>query len=133
MAQGKYLIRGEGNPLPAGAALTELFNRLLAIHAFLGCGGNQVGNRLAVPGYGDGLPALDYTKKFRQTSLGLGNSNLAHANPSRFSYQLTIAAISKVGKDGGAGIRDGAGADVGWRGQIRLLGLLFGAEGTCPV
>jgi hypothetical protein len=64
MPQGKYLIRGEGNALPPGAALTELFNRLLPVDAVLDSSRNQVGNSLAVPGYGDGFSVLDHPKEF---------------------------------------------------------------------
>jgi hypothetical protein len=64
MAQGKYLVRGEGNTLPPGAALPELFNRLLPVEAILGGSGNQVGNSLAMPSYGDGFSVLDHSEEF---------------------------------------------------------------------
>ena len=78
MAQGKYLIRSEGSGLPASAALPELFNRRLPIGTVLTCSGNQVGNRLAVPGDGDSFSTLNYPEKLRQASLGFRRLNFTH-------------------------------------------------------
>ena len=80
MARGKDLIRSEGNGPPASAALTELFNRRLSIGTVLTCGGNQVGNRLAVSGDGNGFPTLNYPEKFRQASLSFRCLNFTHFN-----------------------------------------------------
>ncbi len=84
VAQGKYLIRSKGNALPPSAALTEQFNRPLSTDPVLVRGRDQVRNRLAVPGNGNGFPMLDHPKKFRQASFGLCSLNFAHAN----TYQL---------------------------------------------
>ncbi len=70
VARGEYLIRGEGNAPPAGAALPETSYRPLAVGLVLGVGGNQVRNGLAVPGNGNRLSVLHCTEEFGQARLG---------------------------------------------------------------
>ena len=78
MAGGEYVFGGEGHSFPPGAELPEALHRLFAVCAVLRRSGNKVRNRLAVPGYGNGLPALDDTEKLGQARLGLGGLNLTH-------------------------------------------------------
>ncbi len=78
MARGEYLIRREDNAPPHSAPLPEALYRLLAVGTVLRRSGNQMRNRLAVPGYGNGLSVLDRPKEFGQTRLGLGSLNHAH-------------------------------------------------------
>ncbi len=59
MPRGEYLLRGEGHALPSGAALVEALYSPLAVGAVLRGSGHQVRDRLAAPGYGNGLPLLD--------------------------------------------------------------------------
>ena len=76
MARGEDLLRGEVHPLPPGAQSPEALHSPLAACAALRRSGNEVRNQLAVPGYGNGLPALDETKKFGKARLGFGGLNL---------------------------------------------------------
>ena len=78
MARGEYLIRREGNGPPSGAALPEALHSPFAVGAVLSAGGNQVRNRLPVPGYGNGLPVLDRPEEFGQVRLGFGSLNFTH-------------------------------------------------------
>ena len=78
MARREYLLRGESNTLPSGAVLPEALDGPFAVGAVLRGSGNQMRNRLAVPGYGNGLSVLDHTEEFGQTRLGFGGLNLTH-------------------------------------------------------
>ena len=78
MAGGKYLLSGESHALPPGAALPEALYRSFAVGAVLRRSGNQMRNRLAVPGYGNGLSVLDHSEEFGQPRLGFGGLNLTH-------------------------------------------------------
>ena len=78
MARGEYLLGGESYALPPGAALSEALYRPFAVGAVLRRSGNQMRNRLAVPGYGNGLSVLDRSKEFCQACLGFGGLNLTH-------------------------------------------------------
>ena len=82
MARGEYLIRREGNPPPPSAALPEPLYRLFPVSAVLSASGNQVRNRLAVSGYGNGLSVLDRPKEFGQARLCFGSLNLTHIGPN---------------------------------------------------
>lgn len=78
MTRGEYLLRGECHSLPSGAELPESLDGPFAVCAVLRRSGHQVRNRLAVPGYGYSLSALDDTEKLGQARLGFGGLNLAH-------------------------------------------------------
>ena len=78
MARAEYLICREGNAPPPSAALPEPLYRPFPVGAVLGASGNQVRNRFAVSGYGDGLTMLDRTEEFGQARLGFGSLNLTH-------------------------------------------------------
>jgi hypothetical protein len=78
MAGRENLLRGEFHALPPGAAVPEALNRPFAVGAILRRSGDKVCNRLAVPGYGNGLSALDHAEEFGQACLGFGSLNLAH-------------------------------------------------------
>ena len=78
MSRGEYLLRGECHALPSDAALPEALYRPFAVGAVLRRSGNQMRNRLAVPGYGNGLSVLDRTEEFGQTRLSFGGLNLTH-------------------------------------------------------
>ncbi len=78
MTRGEYLLSGESHALPPGAALPEALYRSFAVGTVLRRSGNQMRNRLAVPGYGNGLSVLDHTEEFGQARLGFGGLNLTH-------------------------------------------------------
>lgn len=78
MARGEYLLRGESHSFPTGAELPESLDGPFAVCAVLRRSGNEVCDRLAVPGYGYSLSALDDTEKLGQARLGLGGLNLTH-------------------------------------------------------
>ena len=78
MARGEYLLCGKSHALPPGAALPETLYRPFAVGAVLRRSGNQMRNRLAVPGYGNSLSVLDHTEEFGQARLSLGGLNLTH-------------------------------------------------------
>ena len=78
MAGDEYLLRGESHALPPGAALPEALYRPFAVGAVLRGSGNQMRNRLAVPGYGNGLSVLDHSEELGQARLGFGGLNLTH-------------------------------------------------------
>ena len=77
MARGEYLLLREVHPLPPGAPSPEALYSSLAACAVLRRGGDKVRNQLAVPGNGNGLSALDDTKKVGKARLGFGGLNLA--------------------------------------------------------
>ena len=78
MTRGEYLLSRESHALPPGAALPETLYRSFAVGTVLRRSGNQMRNRLAVPGYGNGLSVLDHTEEFGQARLGFGGLNLTH-------------------------------------------------------
>ncbi len=78
MTRGEYLLSGESHALPPGAALPEALYCSFAVGTVLRRSGNQMRNRLAVPGYGNGLSVLDHTEEFGQARLGFGGLNLTH-------------------------------------------------------
>ena len=83
MARGEYLLRGESHPFPPGAALPKTLYRPFAVCAALRGSRNEMRNRLAVPGYSNGLSVLDDTEKFGQACLGFGGLNLTHINSNQ--------------------------------------------------
>ena len=78
MARGEYLIRREGNAPPPSAVLPEPRYRPFPVGAVLSASGNQVRNRPAMSGYGNGLSVLDCPEEFGQARLGFGSLNLTH-------------------------------------------------------
>ena len=78
MARGQYLLRGESHAFPPGATLAEAFYHPFADCAVLRGSGNKMRNRLAVPGYGNGLSVLDDTEKLGQAGLSFSGLNLTH-------------------------------------------------------
>ena len=78
VAGGEYLLSGERHALPTGAALPEALYGSPAVGAVLRGSGNQVRDRLAVPGYGNRLPVLDHSEELGQARLGFGGLNLTH-------------------------------------------------------
>ena len=78
VASGEYPLCGECHVLPPGASLAKALHRPCAVSAVLRRGGNQMGNRLTVPSYGNGLSSLDHTEEFGQARLGFGGLNLTH-------------------------------------------------------
>ena len=64
MACGQYLLSGESHSFPPCAALPETLYRPFAVCAVLCGSGNEMCNRLAVPGYGNRLPMLYHSQKF---------------------------------------------------------------------
>ena len=78
MARGEYLIRRESNALPPSAALPEPLYLPFPVGAVLSARGNEVSNRLAMSGYGNGLSVLDCPKEFGQACLGFGSLNFTH-------------------------------------------------------
>ena len=79
MPRGQYLLRGKDYSIPPCAELSESLHRPFAVCTVLRRGGHEVRNRLAVPGYGNGLSALDDAEKLGQARLGVGGLNLTHA------------------------------------------------------
>ena len=53
-------------------------NGCVPLGLFLVASGNQVGDSLPVPGYGDGLALLDVAQYFGKARLGIGGLNFSH-------------------------------------------------------
>ena len=63
MARPKYLFCRVVDTPPPCSSLAESFHCRFSTRAILRVSGNQVGNRLAVPGDGNGLSVLHFTEK----------------------------------------------------------------------
>ncbi len=78
MARREDLLCGESHAFPPGSVLPEALYRPLAVGAALRASRDQMRNRLAMSGYGNGLSMLDRPKEFGQARLGFRSLNLAH-------------------------------------------------------
>ncbi len=76
----EYLFDGDIYTPPPCSSLTESLHCRLSNRAVLRVSGNQVGNRLAVPGDSNSLSVLHFAEKLGQMRLGLGSLYFTHKN-----------------------------------------------------
>ena len=74
----EYFFRGKVDTPPPCSTLAESLHCRFSTRTILHLSGNQVGNRLAVPGDSNGLTVFHFAEKLGQMRLGLSSLNFTH-------------------------------------------------------